>query len=263
MKTCIGEYLGLWSSKRHNSRSTSLSDSEVQLLDAACLHTISRMDEPTDQPTHDLQPDLSKQDVSPTPVTPSAGPDPLPNLVVYDLDGSFYDHGTWKPAASMCGGDAKSLSGGVNQDQTMQQATGLCDTEVALDEVDRLIDAHPTTKPPQHGVGGRDSVATQYSDVVGLMNELQPRGGADTLACEHAVVTHCYAMEALRLAGPLEQMRPDQVPFLKIAERFMKLHTRQLEALAKIRRGGQQTIRVEKVEISADQVAMGAFGGVE
>jgi len=71
-------------------------------------------------------------------------------------------------------------------------------------------------------------------------------------------VTHALAMEFLGRAKRAE-MVPQLDSFGNLAVKLLRTYTAQVEALAKLRRGGEQTVRVEHVHVhSGGQAVVGS-----
>jgi hypothetical protein len=77
---------------------------------------------------------------------------------------------------------------------------------------------------------------------------VRPRDEIEAMLASQMVVTHSLAMEMLGRAR-----RVDQIPQVdcagNLAIKLLRTYTAQVEALAKLRRGGEQVVRVEHVHV--------------
>jgi hypothetical protein len=99
--------------------------------------------------------------------------------------------------------------------------------------------------------------------VLAAVDGARPKDEIEAMLVSQMAVTHCVAMEYLERAK-----RADFVPQLEsiggLAVKLLRTYTAQVEALAKLRRGGEQTVRVEHVHVhSGGQAIVGnvAHGG--
>ena len=92
-------------------------------------------------------------------------------------------------------------------------------------------------------------VKTILKDTSTLMLELQPRDAFEGLLVTQMVTCQDQVMSCLRQAESSKFIDHREL-HLRFADRFMKTFTKQLETLAKYRRGGQQKVVVEHVNVN-------------
>lgn len=77
---------------------------------------------------------------------------------------------------------------------------------------------------------------------------IEPKNEHEAMLAVQMVGTHAMAMEMMNLAKQTES--PDRLErYGNLATKFLRTYTTQLETLAKLRRGGEQTVRVEHVHV--------------
>ena len=83
------------------------------------------------------------------------------------------------------------------------------------------------------------------------------QGGQKRCLASQMTVTHSLAMEFLGRAKRAEYV-PQLDSYGNLAVKLLRTYTAQVEALAKLRRGGEQTVRVEHVHVhSGGQAIVG------
>jgi hypothetical protein len=77
---------------------------------------------------------------------------------------------------------------------------------------------------------------------------IEPQTEQEAMLAVQMVGTHAMAMEMMSLAKQTESV--DRMErYGNLATKFLRTYTTQMETLAKLRRGGQQTVRVEHVHV--------------
>ncbi|GJE78569.1 hypothetical protein [Methylorubrum suomiense] len=77
---------------------------------------------------------------------------------------------------------------------------------------------------------------------------IEPQNEQEAMLAVQMVGTHAMAMEMMNLAKQTES--PDRLErYGNLATKFLRTYTTQMETLAKLRRGGEQTVRVEHVHV--------------
>jgi hypothetical protein len=134
----------------------------------------------------------------------------------------------------------------------------------------RQLDAFgtPSTDFASHSIGWLAAVARQHGNSIPTEKELnaalavvdgvRPENEIEAMLAMQMFAAHEAAMEMIqrmRQATTMEAMQH----YSTIATKMMRTYTTQVEALAKMRRGGNQTVRVEHVHVHAGgQAIVGA-----
>jgi hypothetical protein len=96
--------------------------------------------------------------------------------------------------------------------------------------------------------------------VLAAMHGIAPRDEAEAMLAAQMVATHTAAMTVLRRLKGCETI-PQQDSAGSLATKLLRTYAAQLEALARYRGKGQQTVRVEHVHVhSGGQAIVGAVG---
>src|SRR3954454_13358559 len=81
-----------------------------------------------------------------------------------------------------------------------------------------------------------------------VVDGARPRDEVEAMLAGQMAVTHALAMELMRRAH-----RAEHIPQLEangaLATKLLRTYVAQVEVLAKLRRGGEQTVRVEHVHV--------------
>jgi hypothetical protein len=94
-----------------------------------------------------------------------------------------------------------------------------------------------------------------------MVDGLQPQNEMEAALAMQMAATHEVAMEMLTRAKQAETI-PVAEYSGNLAVKLLRTYTTQIEALAKLRRGGEQTVRVEHVTVNAGgQAIVGAVSG--
>nr|WP_171015508.1 hypothetical protein [Methylobacterium sp. L1A1] len=89
---------------------------------------------------------------------------------------------------------------------------------------------------------------------------IEPQNEQEAMLAVQMVGTHAMAMEMMNLAKQTES--PDRLErYGNLATKFLRTYTTQMETLAKLRRGGEQMVRVEHVHVhQGGQAIVGQVG---
>jgi hypothetical protein len=91
----------------------------------------------------------------------------------------------------------------------------------------------------------------QYQAALAAMVSVGPRDELEGMLAAQMVATHSAAMECYRRAMISEQTLEGRSENLKHAAKLSRVYADQIEALARYRGKGQQTVRVEHVTVNA------------
>jgi hypothetical protein len=92
------------------------------------------------------------------------------------------------------------------------------------------------------------SVGTVASAALAVIDGLKPANEAEALLALQMVAAHLGAMRCLSLSSQARQLVQFQVHG-ELANKFMRTYASHLETLSKLRRGGEQTVKVEHVHV--------------
>lgn len=122
----------------------------------------------------------------------------------------------------------------------------------------RLCDAFGSTSPDFISIEiSRIITALNVTDESGTpslnaalatLDGLQPKDEIEAMLASQMATTHAFVMKLLGRAGRAEDLEQFDSAG-KMADRLLRTYTMQVDALAKLRRGGQQTVRVEHVHV--------------
>jgi len=135
----------------------------------------------------------------------------------------------------------------------VMDAFGTASESFALSQLNRLLNA---AKPNREGKTDEVTANALIAAVEGIRPENEVEG---MLAVEMAV-THHLGLEALHhLRGA--QTLPQYQVYGNVASKLLRTYTAQVEALARLRRKGEQKVRVEHVHVHpGGQAIVGAVG---
>jgi hypothetical protein len=109
--------------------------------------------------------------------------------------------------------------------------------------------------------GDSHSTEQQINAALAAVDGLRPRDETEAMLAIQMVVTHEAALDMLNRARHNEYLSTMNA-YGNLAVKFLRTYTAQLEVLAKLRRGGEQTVRVEHVHVhSGGQAIVGAVNG--
>ena len=143
-------------------------------------------------------------------------------------------------------------------------------TDIAPDVAEILLDAFGTTSKDflaselnrlsnsQLSAGQLHTAQTEMNAALAAIDGTRPENEMTAMLASQMAATHSLAMDMLgrtRRARTPEQMQAHGA----LATKLLRTFTAQTEALAKIKRGGEQTVRVEHVHVySGGQAIVGA-----
>jgi hypothetical protein len=151
----------------------------------------------------------------------------------------------------------------------VKDATTL-ETVITRDDADTLLDVFGTTSKDflaselnrlsnsQLAAGQLHTAQTEMNAALAAIDGTRPENEMAAMLASQMAATHSLAMEMLgctRRAGTPEQMQAHGA----LATKLLRTFTAQTEALAKVNRGGEQTVQVEHVHVySGGQAIVGA-----
>jgi hypothetical protein len=125
---------------------------------------------------------------------------------------------------------------------------------------DRFVDAFGTTSQAfaeteinrlMRGLGPhwtRPPTDQEINAALAVVDGIRPENEVEALLAAQMVMTHVLTMQAMSRAHWAEEVEKQQIAS-NVAIRFGRLFTLQVEALAKLRRKGEQMVRVEHVHV--------------
>jgi hypothetical protein len=93
-----------------------------------------------------------------------------------------------------------------------------------------------------------ESAAPQINAALAVLDGARPKDEVEAMLVSEMAVTHGLAMDLLGRAKRAEEI-PQFESAGNMAVKLLRTFTAQTEALAKLRRGGEQTVRVEHVHV--------------
>ena len=132
-------------------------------------------------------------------------------------------------------------------------------TDIAPDVAETLLDAFGTTSKDfltselnrlgsQLAVGPRHTGQREMNAALAAIDGTRPENEMAAMLASQMAATHSLAMDMLgraRRAQTVEQLQAHGT----LATKLLRTFTAQTEALAKVKRGGEQTVRVEHVHV--------------
>ncbi len=153
------------------------------------------------------------------------------------------------------GGTIKTHVGPTHSDHDgwsirLLDALGTRSADFANAEVERILAA----MTPRDGM----PTEAQFNAAVAVLNGARPRDEIEAMLASQMAVTHALAMDLL---GRVKQS--PTVPYMEtcanLATKLQRTFVAQVEALSKLRRGGEQKVTVEHVHVHAGgQAIVGA-----
>lgn len=134
--------------------------------------------------------------------------------------------------------------------------------EISPEQRDAMLDAYHT----DHGEILRSTLATAISGnsnlegadgeaamnvALRLLVELQPQNALERMLCAQFIACDKAASQCLNIGGNTGNDPNARRKYMSLACQFQGLLVRQVEALAKLRNGGNQVVRVEHVTVEA------------
>lgn len=118
-------------------------------------------------------------------------------------------------------------------------AVGTSSTAFALRQVDHLAAMIPASnKNPERALNG----------MLAAVEGVKPENEAEGMLATQMAATHSAAMSCLARVAQAETM-PNMEAAGKLASRLLRTYTMQVEALTKMRRDGEQKVKVEHVHV--------------
>lgn len=96
--------------------------------------------------------------------------------------------------------------------------------------------------------GGDEQCEVHVNAALAVVDGLRPKNEAEALLAVQMVAAHLGAMRCLSLSGQARQLVQFQVHG-ELANKFMRTYASHLETLSKLRRGGEQNMKVEHVYV--------------
>ncbi len=97
-------------------------------------------------------------------------------------------------------------------------------------------------------IGGDEQCEVHVNAALAVVEGLKPRNEAEALLALQMVAAHLGAMRCISLSGQARQLVQFQVHG-ELANKFMRTYASHLETLSKLRRGGEQNMKVEHVYV--------------
>lgn len=97
-------------------------------------------------------------------------------------------------------------------------------------------------------IGGDEQCEVHVNAALAVVEGLKPRNEAEALLGLQMVAAHLGAMRCISLSSQARQLVQFQVHG-ELANRFMRTYASHLETLSKLRRGGEQNMKVEHVYV--------------
>src|SRR5262249_46304398 len=122
----------------------------------------------------------------------------------------------------------------------LQDAFGTTSLDFASSELSKLANA----------LAPRNGLASEHAQnaILAVIDGARPRDEVEAMLVGQMVVTHTFALELMGRAKRAEEIQPF-VSAGNMAVKLLRTYVMQAEALAKLRRGGEQTVRVEHVHV--------------
>lgn len=136
-------------------------------------------------------------------------------------------------------------------EEALKELTGTNFFELANEIYHRSRDAMPSKNEAENA-----------NTIVQALAENKPRDATEARLCAQEAVLYAQGMQCLYRAEN-ENMIPQCEHYLKNAVKLLRLHNETIEALNKYRRGGEQRVVVQHVQVSdgGKAVVNGVFDG--
>jgi hypothetical protein len=185
---------------------------------------------------------------------PSGRPSPSPGIVARIAEAKLRNAARpERPALEYKIKDATTLETVITRDanETLLDAFGTTSKDFLVSELNRLSNS-------QLAAGQLHTGQTEMNAALAAIDGTRPENEMAAMLASQMAATHSLAMDMLgrtRRAGTPEQMQAHGA----LATKLLRTFTAQTEALAKIKRGGEQTVRVEHVHVyQGGQAIVGA-----
>jgi hypothetical protein len=110
------------------------------------------------------------------------------------------------------------------------------------------------TAAPHHAEQGTEKHVEAVNLALAGLHSLEPRDGVEARLAAQMMATHDAIMECHRMASIPGQPMPVRDAYYRNAARLGNLYATQMQALAKYRNRGQQTVRVEHVTVHGNAI---------
>ena len=185
---------------------------------------------------------------------PSDRPSPSPRTIARIAEAKLRNAArAERPALEYKVKDATTLETVITRDvaETLLDAFGTTSKDFLVSELNRLSNS-------QLAAGQLHTGQTEMNAALAAIDGTRPENEMAAMLASQMAATHSLAMDMLgraRRAGTPEQMQAHGA----LATKLLRTFTAQTEALAKIKRGGEQTVRVEHVHVyQGGQAIVGA-----
>jgi hypothetical protein len=185
---------------------------------------------------------------------PSRRPSPSPGMMARIAEAKLRNAArAERPALEHKVKDATTLETVITRDdaETLLDVFGTTSKDFLASELNRLSNS-------QLSAGQLHTAQTEMNAALAAIDGTRPENEMTAMLASQMVATHSLAMDMLgrtRRAGTPEQMQAHGA----LATKLLRTFTAQTEALAKVKRGGEQTVRVEHVHVySGGQAIVGA-----
>ena len=105
---------------------------------------------------------------------------------------------------------------------------------------------------------GSDDVTVQMNAAIWMMSEIAPQNGLEAMLAQQMIATHHLSMDLARRTIKADGLAQYQAHG-NLATKFARTFTAQMEALSKLRRGGEQIVRHIHVGPGAQAVIAETF----
>jgi hypothetical protein len=185
---------------------------------------------------------------------PSDHPSPSPGMMARIAEAKLRNAArAERPAIESKVKDATTLQTGIPPDvaETLLDAFGTTSKDFLASELNRLSNT-------QIAPGRLHTGQTELNAALAAIDGTRPENEMAAMLASQMAATHSLAMEMIgrvRRSAGIEQMQAHGT----LATKLLRTFTAQTEALAKIKRGGEQIVRVEHVHVySGGQAIVGA-----
>lgn len=127
----------------------------------------------------------------------------------------------------------------------LKSLTATTDPELAFEIIGRGMEAIP-----ENNIVKKANIATQS------LADSAPRNATEARLCMQETVLYAQGMQYL-IRAESENMIPQCEHYMKNAIKLLRLHNETVEALAKYRRGGEQKVVVQHVQVNGGKAIVG------
>lgn len=149
----------------------------------------------------------------------------------------------------------------LEQPRAMKAATGCTDPQTAMDLIAAASNGMPGQYHPKPSGPCHKTAPSCFDNLVPLAHELRNADADEGLLALSIARTEAWTNRLLDVAGVVDFPSREQERVLRLALKFQAMTTRQIEVLHRIKSGGVQVVRVERVEIHGGQNIVGAISG--